>query len=206
MEQIVQAVYNDLLRRQSTARPMSGTTPASAGPGVDPQGFNFGVSTPVGNIGFGWSSAQPGQGPLSTQSFWGDIGGFFSDAGKTVLSTVGKQVEQRLPDLVGNLLKSLAASPEFAQYAQQVRVQSAGPGGALTPEWGWPKFLSDAGNAIGHAVTQYVVPHLPEIVNGVVTVVSALSVQPPIAAGQAQQMQPGQGQQVLQGQSAGFVH
>jgi hypothetical protein len=197
MEQIVQSVYAELLRRQQTAsRPPTGFMPASAGPGgVNPQGFNFGISTPIGNVGFGWSSAQPGQGQLSTQSIWGDIGGFFSDAGKTILNGVGQQVQQRLPGMIGDLLKSLAASPEFSQYAQQVRVQSAGPGGALTPEWSWPKFLSDAADTIGHAVTQYVIPNLPTIAS---TILAVAASQPQMASGQGQQMQ--------QGQTPGMMH
>jgi hypothetical protein len=134
VNQIVQAVLNELNRRQPATGSMTGMTPASAGPNLNPQ-FNFGISTPLGNVGFGWNSAQPGQGALSTQSLWGDITGFLGNEGKQILEGVGQQVAQQLPGMIGGLLKSLAASPEFAQYTQQVHAQSAGPGGALAPQF-----------------------------------------------------------------------
>src|SRR5216683_284869 len=104
----------------------------------------LGISTPFGGFGFGWSSAQPGQGPLSTQSLWGDITGFLGNEGKQILEGVGQQVAQQLPGMIGGLLKSLAASPEFAQYSQQVHAQSAGPGGALAPQFDFANFFKSA--------------------------------------------------------------
>jgi hypothetical protein len=188
VNQIVQAVINELNRRQPATGSMTGMTPASAGPGVNPA-FNFGISTPIGGFGFGWSSAQPGQGPLSTQSLWGDITGFLSNEGKTILDGVGQQVAHQLPGIIGGLLKNLAASPEFAQYAQQVHAQSAGPGGALAPQFDFVNFLKSAADTIGKAVTQYVVPNLPTIASTLLAVAST----------QGPQVQPGQGQPVQQG-------
>src|SRR5258707_4855354 len=83
VNQIVQAVLNELNRRQPAAGSMTGMTPASAGPNLNPQ-FNFGISTPAGNFGFGWKSAQPGQGALSTHSLSGDITRVLGPEGKPV--------------------------------------------------------------------------------------------------------------------------
>ena len=188
VSQIVQAVMYELSRRQPATGSMTGMTPASAGPSLNPQ-FNFGISTPFGGFGFGWSSAQPGQGPLSTQSLWGDITGFLGNEGKQILEGVGQQVAQQLPGMIGGLLKSLAASPEFAQYTQQVHAQSAGPGGALAPQFDFANFFKSAADTIGKAVTQYVVPNLPMIASTLLAVAST----------QGPQVQPGQGQAVPQG-------
>jgi len=196
VNQIVQAVLNELNRRQPATGSMTGMTPASAGPNLNPQ-FNFGISTPLGNIGFGWNSAQPGQGALSTQSLWGDITGFLGNEGKQILEGVGQQVAQQLPGMIGGLLKSLAASPEFAQYTQQVHAQSAGPGGALAPQFDFGSFLKSAADTIGKAVTQYVVPNLPMIASTLLAVAST----------QGPQVQAGQGQAVpqsFQGPTQGF--
>lgn len=196
VNQIVQAVLNELNRRQPATASMPGTSPASAGPNLNPQ-FNFGISTPVGNFGVGWNSAQPGQGALSTQSLWGDITGFLGHEGRQILEGVGQQVAQQLPGMIGGLLKSLAASPEFAQYTQQVHAQSAGPGGALAPQFDFANFFKSAADTIGKAVTQYVVPNLPMIASTLLAVAST----------QGPQVQAGQGQwapQSSQGPMQGF--
>jgi hypothetical protein len=196
VNQIVQAVLNELNRRQPAAGSMTGMTPASAGPNLNPQ-FNFGISTPAGNFGFGWNSAQPGQGALSTQSLWGDITGFLGHEGKQILEGVGQQVAQQLPGMIGGLLKNLAASPEFAQYTQQVHAQSAGPGGALAPQFDFGGFFKSAADTIGKAVTQYVIPNLPTIASTLLAVAST----------QGPQVQAGQGQAVpqsFQGPMQGF--
>jgi hypothetical protein len=218
VNQIVQAVLNELNRRQPTTGSVTGMTPASAGPNVNPQ-FNFGITTPIGGFGFGWSSAQPGQGGLSTQSLWGDITGFLGHEGRQILEGVGQQVAQQLPGMIGGLLKSLAASPEFAQYAQQVHAQSAGPGGALAPQFNFGNFLRDAADTIGKAVTQYVIPNLPTIASTILAVASTQG--PQVQAGQGQalpqsfqgpmqgfQGQQGWGQQGFQGQQGhqAFLH
>jgi hypothetical protein len=201
VNQIVQAVLNELYRRQPATGSTTGMTPASAGPNLNPQ-FNFGISTPVGNFGFGWNSAQPGQGALSTQSLWGDITGFLGHEGKQILDGVGQQVAQQLPGMIGGLLKSLAASPEFAQYSQQVHAQSAGPGGALAPQFNFGNFLRDAADTIGKAVTQYVIPNLPTIASAILAVASTQGPQVQAGQGQAQPqsfpgpMQGFQGQQL----------
>jgi hypothetical protein len=196
VNQIVQAVLNELYRRQPATGSTTGMAPASAGPNLNPQ-FNFGISTPFGNVGFGWNSAQPGQGALSTQSLWGDISGFLGNEGKQILEGVGQQVAQQLPGMIGGLLKNLAASPEFAQYTQQVHAQSAGPGGTLAPQFDFANFFKSAADTIGKAVTQYVVPNLPMIASTLLAVAST----------QGPQVQAGQGQaapQSFQGPMQGF--
>ena len=100
------------------------------------------------------------------------------------------------------VLKSLAASPEFAQYSQQVHAQSAGPGGALAPQFNFGNFLRDAADTIGKAVTQYVIPNLPTIASAILAVASTQGPQVQAGQGQAQPqsfpgpMQGFQGQQL----------
>jgi len=128
------------------------------------------------------------QGALQQQSIFTDIGRFLQGSGQQLVQGVTQHVAQQLPQIITGIISSLAASP-------QLRGQSAGPGGQISPQ----SFIGDIGTwlggaaqTIGAAAASQVAQQLPNIIGGLL---SSLEAQP---------QQGAQQQMGTQGFSPGF--